>query len=74
MVFHAWAPPTYVNAYNNIKKNDKVFSSSGVLLGTASGCFARCTAKKPGSVQLETGQWISGKAQRTNEGWKLAPA
>jgi len=69
----AWAV-NYVNAYNNIKKNDKVFNSTGCLLGKANGWFARCTAEKPGSVQLYSGQWISGKVEQTNEGWKLAPS
>ena len=67
----AWAKNVY-NAYNHIKKGDKVFDSEGNLLGVADGGYARCTAKSSGSVFLNnSSKSVSGDVEKTDDGWKL---
>ena len=60
----------WVNAYNNVKKGDKVYKD-GKLLGVASGWYARCTATSPGRVQLEN-VWVCGQVTKKYcGGWEL---
>lgn len=68
----AWAKQLY-NAYNHIKKNDKVYTETGEFLGTANGYCARCTATSPGSVQVgdSNGYWISGDVEKKNNDWYM---
>ena len=66
----AWAKQVF-SAYHEIKKNQKVFLNDGTYLGTANGWAARCTATKPGSIQLDTGAWISGDVERKNNCWYM---
>ena len=42
----AWAKQVF-NAYNSIKKNQKVYLIDGTYIGTANGWTARCTSTKP---------------------------
>jgi hypothetical protein len=67
----AWTDPQtwkWVNAYNNVKPGDTVYKN-GVLLGVASGTYARCTATSPGSVELEN-MWVSGDVTKRPYGWE----
>ena len=66
----AWVKKIF-NAYNSIEENDKVFTEEGVFAGTATTWKARATAKTPGSVQLNTGIWISGDVEKVIDGWKI---
>ena len=66
----AWAKPIF-NAYNNINENDNVFTEEGLLAGTGTTWKASATAKTPGSVQLNTGTWISGDVEKLIDGWKI---
>ncbi len=66
----AWAKHVF-NAYNCVEEHDKVFSEQGVLAGTATTWKTKATQKSPGSVQLNTGIWISGDLEKTMNGWKL---
>ena len=64
----AWAR-NLVNAYHHIKKDEKVYLTDGTYIGTANGWAARCTATNPGSVQLDTGEWLSGDVEKQNNRW-----
>ena len=64
----AWAKQAF-NAYNSIKKNQKVYLIDGTYIGTANGWTARCTSTKPGSIQLDSGEWISGNVEKKNNCW-----
>ena len=66
----AWAKQVF-NAYNSIEDNDKVFTEEGVFVGKATTWRARATATTPGSVQLNTGVWISGDVEKLIDGWKI---
>jgi hypothetical protein len=66
----AWAKPIF-NAYNSIEEDDKVFTEEGVLVGTASTVRTRVTEKTPGSIQLNTGIWVSGDVEKLIDGWKI---
>lgn len=66
----AWAKQVF-NAYNSIEDNDKVFTEDNVLIGKATTWRARATVKTPGSVQLNTGVWISGDVEKLIDGWKI---
>ncbi len=66
----AWARHVY-NAYNSVKKGDKVYDKNNNLIGIADGCYLRCTATHPGSVFLGEKLTISGDVEKTNDGWKL---
>lgn len=65
----AWAKNLY-NAYNNVKKGDTVYDKNENIIGTADGCYARCTATNPGSVCLIKDKkfvWISGDVEKKCE-------
>lgn len=66
----AWAKKLY-NAYNCVNINDKIFSEQGVLAGKATTWKAKPTQNSPGSVQLNTGIWISGDLEKMTDGWKI---
>ena len=66
----AWAKTVY-NAYACVKTGDQIYDESGVYLGRASKYKSRCTAKSPGGVELESGQWISGNVENNNGAWYL---
>lgn len=66
----AWAKQVF-NAYNCIEENDKVYSEEGTLAGKATTWKTRATAESPGSVQLNTGIWISGDVEKLIDGWKI---
>lgn len=61
----AWAKKLY-NAYNIIKKDDKVYTHDGKFLGKATGCFTSCTATSLGSVQVgsKNNKWVSGDVEK----------
>lgn len=64
----AWSKQTF-DAYHYIKKNQKVLLPDGTCIGIANGWAARCTATTPGSIQLDTGVWISGDVEKENDYW-----
>ena len=69
----AWAKHLY-NAYHSVKAGDRVYDSSGNLLGKADGCYARPTYKSPGSVCLiRKGKfiWVSGNVEKRENDWKI---
>ena len=66
----AWAKKLY-NAYNHIKKGDKVYDYNNNLIGTADGWRLRATDKHPGTVFLEDKKSISGDVEKTEDGWKI---
>ncbi len=69
----AWAKHLY-NAYNSIKIGDSVYDTNNNLLGKADGCYARPTAKSPGSVCLvRNGKfiWIGGDVEKCEDKWKV---
>ena len=67
----AWAKQLY-NAYNHIKKGEKVYDKDGNLMGVADGCYTRCTATSPGSVCLGGKKFISGNVEKCCDGkWKV---
>ena len=66
----AWAKKLY-NAYNHIKKGDKVYDSNNILIGTADGGFARATYNSPGTVFLGGKKSISGDVEKIANGWKV---
>lgn len=45
----AWAKKLY-NAYNHIKKGDRVYDYNNNLVGTADGWRLRATDKHPGTI------------------------
>ena len=66
----AWAKKLY-NAYNSIKKDEEVYSTKGIYLGKSNGIASRCTATTPGSIQLDSGKWISGDVEKKDGHWIL---
>ena len=67
----AWAKQLF-NAYNHIKKGEKVYDKDGNLMGVADGGYARCTATSPGCVFLGGKKSVSGNVERYGEGkWKV---
>ena len=73
MVKIAWAKHLF-NAYNSIKKGEKVYDSDNNLIGESDGIYAKPTYKSCGSVCLvRKGKfvWISGDVEKTDKGWKL---
>ena len=66
----AWARQLF-NAYNHVKKNDKVYDNNGKLIGVADGGYARCTATSPGTVFLGGKKSVSGDVEKYQDGWKL---
>ena len=73
MVKVAWAKHLF-NAYNSIKKGDKVYDTDNNLLGESDGFYGKPTYKSCGSVCLvRKGKfiWISGDVEKTNNGWKI---
>mgnify|MGYP001197331825 CR=1 FL=1 len=73
MVKVAWAKHLF-NAYNSIKKGDKVYDTDNKLLGESDGVYGKPTYKSCGSVCLvRKGKfiWISGDVEKTDKGWKL---
>ena len=68
----AWAK-NIMNAYNVVKKGDKVYDTGGNLLGVSDGVFGRATATSDGSVHLTTDKWISGKVEKENDHWIIQP-
>jgi len=66
----AWAKKLY-NAYNFIDENQKIYDLDGNLMGVSTSWKFRCTQKSPGGVQIDNGNWISGKVEKTIDGWKL---
>lgn len=67
----AWARHLY-NAYNNIKKGDKVYDENNNLLGIADGGYTRCTQHSPGTVFLGGKKFVSGDVKKVENGWKVA--
>jgi len=66
----AWARHLY-NAYNNIKKGDKVYDENNNLLGIADGGYARCTHHSPGTVFLGGKKFVSGDVEKVENVWKV---
>ena len=73
MIKLAWTKHV-VNAYNNIKKGDKVYDNNDVLIGESDGCYARPTYKESGDVCLVkngTFIWITGNVKKVENEWKI---
>ena len=66
----AWAKHVF-NAYNHVKKGEKVYNKDGTLIGVADGGYARCTAKTPGTVFLGGKKAVSGDIEKYHDGWKV---
>ena len=66
----AWARQVF-NAYNHIKKGEKVYDSNGKVIGEADGWYARCTATSPGTVFLGGEKSVSRDVEKYQDGWKL---
>ena len=65
----AWARHVF-NAYNHVKKGEKVYDENGNLIGIVDGGYARCTAKTPGTVFLGGKKFVSGDVEKYQDGWK----
>ena len=69
----AWAKHLF-NAYNSIKKGEKVYDADNNLIGESDGVYGRPTDKTCGSVFLiRKGKfiWISGDVEKIEKGWKI---
>lgn len=69
----AWARQLF-NAYNHVKKNEKVYDNNEKLIGVADGVYARCTATSPGTVFLSEKKSVSGTVEKFRDGWKVVEA
>lgn len=69
----AWVRHVF-NAYNHVKKNEKVYDNNEKLIGIADGGYARCTATSPGSVFLGGKKSVSGTVEKFRDGWKVVDA